>query len=104
MAKGKGITLIDISTFLPDMTLLDDLLAKFFEYTEKNADTVSLRDDIMALAVGYQTVKVFGLLGELLTREPFNNLTGKELSATMEYSMDYFNHRLDKGGFGYDYI
>lgn len=104
MDKGKGITLIDIATFLPNESLLDNLLEKFFEYTERDVDKVSLRDDIMPLAIGYQTVKLFGLLGDLFTKEPFNSLTGEQLSEIIQYSMDYFNHRLDKEGYGYDII
>ena len=101
---AEGITLIDISTLLPDRSVLDNLLDKFFEYTEKDISTIDLRDDIMALAVGYQTIKLLGFLSELFSKEPFDNLTGKELSATIRYSMDYFNHCLDKEGDGYDYI
>ena len=101
---AKGITLIDIATLLPDESALDTLLDKFFEYTEKDISTLNLRDDVMALAVGYQTVKLFGYLSEILAREPFNKLTGKELSETIKYSMDYFNHRLDREGYGHDNI
>ena len=101
---SRGITLIDIATLLPDESSLDTLLARFFEYTEKDISTLNLRDDVMALAVGYQTVKIFGYLTEILLQKPFKDLTGEELSATLQYSMDYFNHRLDREGYGYDNI
>ena len=101
---GKGIHLIDVASLLPDESDLDTLLAKFFEYTEKDRATINLRDDIMALSVGYQTVKLLGFLSDIFSKEPFDTLTGKELSETIQYSMDYFNHRLDKEGHGYDYI
>ena len=99
---SEGITLIDVASFLPDERALDALLEMFFEYTEKDIATINLRDDIMALVVGYQTVKLLGLLSDIFTKEPFDNLTGRELSATIKYSMDYFNHRLDSEGDGYD--
>jgi hypothetical protein len=95
---GKGITLIDIAQFLPDEDALDTLLSRFFEYTEKDLSSTNLRDDVMALAVGYQTVKLFGFLANLFSKEPFDELTGKELSDTIRYSMDYFNQRLTKEG------
>ena len=101
---SKGITLIDVASCLPDESALDTLLDRFFEYTEKDISTVDLRDDIMALAVGYQTLKIFGFLSAIFSKEPFDTLTGKELSATIKYSMDYFNHRLDREGDGYDFI
>ena len=101
---GKEITLIDIATFLPEESSLDTLLDKFLEFTEKDITKLNLRDDVMALSVGYQTVKIFSLLAHVLAREPFNTLTGKELSATIIYSMDYFNQRLDEEGHGYDNI
>lgn len=101
---SNGITLIDVLSCLPDVRSLDNLLCKFLEYTEKDLETVDLRDDIMALAVGYQTVKLFGFLSEVFSKEPFDSLTGKELSEVIKHSMDYFHSRLDTEGGGYDYI
>ena len=100
----KGIHLIDVALLLPDESALDTLLERFFEYTEKDIATINLRDDIMALSVGYQTIKLFGFLSDIFSQEPFVNLTGKELSETIKYSMDYFNHRINREGYGYDYI
>ena len=100
----KGIHLIDVALLLPDESALDTLLERFLEYTEKDIATINLRDDIMALSVGYQTIKLFGFLSDIFSQEPFVNLTGKELSETIKYSMDYFIHRINREGYGYDYI
>jgi len=97
---ADGITLLDVASFFPDESDLDTLLERFFEYTEKDRATINLRDDIMTLVVGYQTVKILGLLSHIFSQEPFNSLTGGELSETIKYSMDYFTYRLDRKGDG----
>ena len=90
-------SLIDITTLLPNAEVLDNLLSRFIEYTEKDRDSLDIRDDIMTLAIGYQTVRLFGFLSEIFTSEQFKDLTGKELSEVLRLSMDYYNHMLDLG-------
>ena len=90
-------SLIDISTLLPNAEVLDNLLSRFIEYTEKDKESLDIRDDIMTLAIGYQTVRLFGFLSEIFTSEQFKDLTGKELSEVLRLSMDYYNHMLDLG-------
>ena len=102
MTNNKEMALIDIGNFLPEETVLDTVLAQFFEYTEKDPDSINLRDDVLALGIGYQTVRVFSYLSALLAKEPFSDLTGKELSETIHYSINYFNARLDKEARDYD--
>jgi len=90
----KGINIIDVARFLPEETALDTLLDRFLEYTEKDITNLHLRDDVMALSVGYQTVRVFGMLSEVLKQDCFKDLTGQELSAIVNHSIDYFNMRV----------